>query len=78
MHVYVLLLYLRVQLAVEERDEKYMRLLAKHTLQTGISNKTAAMNEELKKANEQLAKVWHVRVSSSKNLLLHPRHFSWL
>lgn len=49
--------------ALEERDDRYMRLLAKHTLQSGITNKTATLNEELKRENEQLAKVDH-----------HPNH----
>lgn len=33
------------------------RLLAKHTLQSGLANKAHQQNEELRKQNEQLAKV---------------------
>ncbi|KAF5840506.1 hypothetical protein DUNSADRAFT_16447, partial [Dunaliella salina] len=39
---------------VEERDERYMRLLAKHTLETGLASKTATENELLNAANAQL------------------------
>lgn len=50
------LLSLPPSLQIEEKDEAYLKLLAKHTLQSGLSAKTAQENERLRAEAEALRK----------------------
>ncbi|KAL6745192.1 hypothetical protein V8C86DRAFT_3035790 [Haematococcus lacustris] len=52
----VLRLTAATKVRLQDQEDAYMRLLAKHTLQAGLSNKTKQENEELRRANEQLSK----------------------